>query len=110
MQALTLKLNSLKESCTSLKSIVQLTKTIFPGSAIFIEKKTVENQLWAKSEFLGPKQFIITYSRSHLTMQQPLPLTLPWAKGLSPVRNRQSSNGFGPWFLEQATVQLSAGV
>ena len=35
---------------------MQLTKTIFSDSAIFIEKKRVENQLWAKSEFLWAKK------------------------------------------------------
>ncbi len=31
---------------------MKLTKTIFPDSAIFIEKKRVENRLWQKSEFI----------------------------------------------------------
>ena len=31
---------------------MQLTKTVFPNSAIFIEKKSVENRLWGKSAFL----------------------------------------------------------
>ena len=31
---------------------MQLTKKIFPDSAIFIEKKRVENRVRAKSEFL----------------------------------------------------------
>ncbi len=35
---------------------MQLTKTIFPDSAIFIEKKRVENRLWRKSEFLWRKK------------------------------------------------------
>ena len=37
---------------------MQLTKTMFSDSAIFIEKMTVENRLWAKSEFLCQFLFI----------------------------------------------------
>ena len=44
---------------------MQLTKTFFPNSAIFLEKKRVENWLWAKSDFLWANIFIhgcmITY-------------------------------------------------
>ena len=32
---------------------MQLTNTIFPDSTVFIEKKTLENRLWAKSDFGG---------------------------------------------------------
>ena len=32
---------------------MQLTKTFFPNSAIFIEKKWVENRLWEKVHFCG---------------------------------------------------------
>ncbi len=56
LQALRFKLNCLNQTCISLKSIMQLTKTIFPDSAIFIEKKRVENQFWRKSEFLWRKK------------------------------------------------------
>ena len=35
---------------------MQLTKTFFPNSAIFIEKKMVENRLWGKSGFLSGKK------------------------------------------------------
>ena len=35
--------------------MMQFTKTIFSLSTIFIEKKRVENLLWAKSEFLWAK-------------------------------------------------------
>ena len=41
------------------KSIMQLTKTFFPKSAIFIERKWLENRLWAKSAFLSGKKCII---------------------------------------------------
>ncbi len=58
LQALRFKLNCLNQTCISLKSIMQLTKTIFPDSAIFIEKKRVENRLWRKSEFLWRKKNI----------------------------------------------------
>jgi hypothetical protein len=36
---------------------MQLARTIFSDSAIFIEKKRIENRLWPKSEFLWPKKF-----------------------------------------------------
>ena len=35
---------------------MQLTKTIFSDSAIFIEKKAVENLLWGKGEFLWARK------------------------------------------------------
>ena len=35
---------------------MQLTKTVFQNSAIFIEKKWVENQLWGKTEILWGKR------------------------------------------------------
>ena len=38
---------------------MQLTKTIFPDLAIFIEKKTVEIWLWAKNEFLWAKKIFM---------------------------------------------------
>ena len=38
---------------------MQLTQKIFPDSAIFIEKKTVENQLWAKSDICRQKEIFI---------------------------------------------------
>ncbi len=46
LQALRLKLDSLNQTDKSLKLIMQLTMTIYPVPATFIEKKTVENQLW----------------------------------------------------------------
>jgi hypothetical protein len=42
-QILRLKLNSPNQTCISLNSVMQLTKTIFPDSATLIEKKRVEN-------------------------------------------------------------------
>ena len=33
-----------------------LAETIFSDSVIFIEKKSVENRLWAKSHFWGAKK------------------------------------------------------
>jgi hypothetical protein len=56
LQALRFKLNCLNQTCISSKSIMQLTKTIFHDSAIFIEEKWVENRLWRKSEFLWRKK------------------------------------------------------
>ena len=53
------KLNSLNQTFVSSKSIMQLTKTIFSDSAIFIEKKRVENRLWANSEFSWAKKIFI---------------------------------------------------
>ena len=52
LEAFRLKLYSLNEPCISSKSTIQLSRTIFSNSAIFMEKKRVENQLWVKSEFL----------------------------------------------------------
>jgi hypothetical protein len=34
---------------------MQLTKTIFPDSTIFIEKKRAENRLWRKNALYGEK-------------------------------------------------------
>ena len=39
LQALRFIMNSLNQSCTSSKSIMQLTRTSFPDSVIFIEKE-----------------------------------------------------------------------
>ncbi len=39
LQALRFKLNCLNQTCISLESIMQFTKTIFPDSSTFIEKK-----------------------------------------------------------------------
>ena len=55
LQALRLKLKRLNQTRISSKSIMQLTKTILFDSAVFIEKKTVENRLRAKREFLWAK-------------------------------------------------------
>ena len=35
---------------------MQLTETIFQNSALFVEKKWVENRLWGKSAFLWGKR------------------------------------------------------
>jgi hypothetical protein len=56
LQALRFKLKCLNQTCISLNSIMQLARTIFSDSAIFMEKKRVENRLWPKSEFLWPKK------------------------------------------------------
>ena len=45
LQALRLKLDSVNKTCMSSKLSMLLFKTIFSDSAIFIEKKTVENRL-----------------------------------------------------------------
>ncbi len=58
LQVLRFKLKCLNQTCLSLKSIMQLTMTISPDSASFIEKKRVENRLWRKSEFLWRKENI----------------------------------------------------
>jgi hypothetical protein len=58
LQALRFKLKSPNQTCISLKSIMQLARTICFYSATFIEKRRVENRLWPKSEFLCPKQII----------------------------------------------------
>ena len=51
-------INILNETCISSKSMMQHSKTHFSDSAIFIEKKTVEIRLWAKSEFSWAKKII----------------------------------------------------
>ena len=56
LQDLRFNLTSLNQTCISSKSIIQLTKTIFSDSAIFIYETRVENRLWAKSEFLWAKK------------------------------------------------------
>ena len=56
LQIFRFKQNCLSQSWISSKSIMQLTKTIFQNSAIFIEKKWVENRLWGKSGFLWGKR------------------------------------------------------
>ena len=38
---------------------MQLTTTFFPNSAIFVEKKWVENRLWGESAFLWGGESII---------------------------------------------------
>ena len=55
LQILRFKQNCLRQSWISSKSIMQLTTTFFPNSAIFIEKKWVENRLLGKSGFLWEK-------------------------------------------------------
>jgi hypothetical protein len=41
---------------------MQLTKTVFPDSALFIEKKRVEIDCGEKTNFCGEKKNIIRYS------------------------------------------------
>ena len=66
LQALRFKLSHLNQTWISFKSIMHLTKTIFFDSAIFIEKKTVETRLWAKSEFLwAKKKSIMRFRQSY---------------------------------------------
>jgi hypothetical protein len=60
------KLQCLNQTCISLKSIMQLARTIFSDSATFIEKKRVENRLWPKSEFLWPKKITCWARKSGL--------------------------------------------
>ena len=66
LQALRLKLklllNGLNHTSILSKSKMQLYKSIFSDSANFVEKKTVENQLLAKSKFLWQKKCIILVS------------------------------------------------
>ena len=58
LQILRFKRNWLRHSWISSKSIMQLTKTFFSQSAIFIEKMWVENRLLGKSGFLwGEKMY-----------------------------------------------------
>ncbi len=91
LKALRFKLNCLNQTCISLKSIMQLTKTIFPDSAIFFEKKRVENRLWRKSEYLWRKKniwFMMTLpgseSNRHLLSRQVSLLTAAAQAGIHP--------------------------
>ena len=57
LQTLRFTVNRVNQTCILLKSIMNLTRTgIFPNSAIFIEKKSAENWVWAKSKFLSAKK------------------------------------------------------
>ena len=62
---------------------MQLTKNIFQNSAIFIEKKWVENQLWKKCVFVGKKNLI------HLTAHH--------------IHGRLGING-GHWWLARGRM------
>ena len=44
---------------------MQLNKTIFLDSAIFMEKKFSENQFWAKVNFCGQKKAFMSVAQSH---------------------------------------------
>ena len=44
---------------------MQLTKTIFSDSAVYIEKKTVENRLLKKKSFVGKNACIMRHHRRH---------------------------------------------
>ena len=70
LQALRFKPNSLNQTCISLKSIMQLTKTIFSNSAIFIEKKRVANWLLAKVKFCGQNKM---HSIHHIQVDSCIP-------------------------------------
>ena len=59
LQTWRFKLKSLNQTYISSKSIMQLTKTIFSDSVIFIEKKRVEIQLWQNVNFGGKKKIFI---------------------------------------------------
>ena len=76
LQALRLKLKRLDQTFISSKSKIQLTKTIFSDSDIFIEKKTLENRLWAKSELLWAifsiHVFVLGCSRIHFSPRRRL--------------------------------------
>ena len=48
LQAFRFKVKRLNQTCTSSKSTMQLTTTLCSASAIFIEKKWVENRSWPK--------------------------------------------------------------
>jgi hypothetical protein len=92
LQALRFKLKCLNQTCISLKSNMQFTRTFFFYSATFIEKKRVENRLWPKSEFLWPKKIHHLVDRSGreprwaATVKLPfsLPLTRPLGGGAGP--------------------------
>ena len=69
---------------------MQLTKTIFSDSAIFIEKKTVENRCWQKVNFCGQKS-IMAFNDSESACVWPRPfnprLTFGFYLTLTPNMN-----------------------
>ena len=65
LQILRFKQNCLSQSWISSKSIMQLTETLPPNSAIFIEKKWVENRLWGKRAVCRGKKMYHERGGSH---------------------------------------------
>ena len=63
LQTLRIRQKRLNQTCTSSKSIMQVTRTIFPDSANFIEKKRVEVEIVGKSAYLWEKK-IVSYTSS----------------------------------------------
>ena len=68
LQASRFELNS--RTCLSSKSIMQLTETSFSNSVIFIEKQSIENRIWAKTNFYGQTNFF-SWSPPRLPPRQP---------------------------------------
>jgi hypothetical protein len=56
---------------------MQLNKTIFSDSTIFIEKKRVENRLWRKSAFCGEKVENAGEKKIHHQLPRPERTTKP---------------------------------
>jgi len=48
LQKMRIKTNLINQTCFSLKSMMQYSKTTFSESAIFSEKNLVENRVWPK--------------------------------------------------------------
>ena len=104
LQVLRLKLNSLNQTCTSSKSIMQLTKTTFSDSALFIEKETVENWLWAKVNFWGQKDF---FSSSGLLLDQGWIIPSSASQATSVVFSRKAD---GTWPRTTAASHTGRGL
>ena len=70
---------------------MQLTKTTFSDSATFTAKKTVENRLWAKREFLMVKKKCATTPAI-----PPWPSAPAWPRGRCTTGQRHRRTGAGP--------------
>ena len=92
LQALILKPNLLKQTYISQESIMQLTQTLFPDSAIFIEKNRVE-------KFCGQKDFI------DALRQRPTKVMVEGVLGRSGRSRRQRRRSRGGQVLVREVVE-----
>ena len=102
---------------------MQLSKTIFSDSAIFIEKETVENQLWAKSKFLWAKFVLFMLAgdgelggTNHLPPERPGLQSViysdlqPPGADLGGARDREHGRTSPAWWTDEVPVgQIAVG-